>query len=161
MFYEGTHLLGPATIEKGTFQQTDILQGHFRTAGYHTRLCQSHEGTGALVLFLDPKTFEGFKAGHRAVQETWAFLSDYWDRTIGNGDNPALGATAQYMGDVFILMPKWAFSVFVHEAFHATHEALRIMNTDDEEFGAYIIEWLYERMYWAIHDKTDKGDKQT
>lgn len=111
-------------------------------------------------LFLDPKTFEGFKAGHRAVQETWAFLSDYWDRTIGDRDNPALGATAQHMGDVFVLMPEWDFSVFVHEAFHATHEALRIMNTDDEEFGAYIIEWLYEQMYWTIHDKTGKGDKR-
>ena len=61
MFYEGTHLLGPATIEKGTFQQTDILQGHFRTASDHTRLCQSHEGTGALVIVID--RLHGLKGG--------------------------------------------------------------------------------------------------
>ena len=105
-------------------------------------------------LFFDPKTFAGFALKPEEHRETWAYLEGEWDQTIGDPDNPALGVTTTYRGDVFILMPEWDSRVFVHEAFHAAHAVMRIIGTQDEELGAFLVEWLFEELCW--HEQKGK-----
>lgn len=112
-------------------------------------------------LFLDPKTFAGLALTPKEHGETWAYLEGAWDRTIGNPVTPALGAVAMYKGDVFILMAEWDSRVFVHEAYHATRKALCAINTDDEELGAYLVEWLFEQICWPQEARRENEKRKT
>lgn len=60
----------------------------------------------------------------------------------------ALGFTIKDGGDVYVVLPKWDPRVFVHEAYHAAQAVLRIVGTQDEELGAYLVEWLFEEVCW-------------
>ena len=99
-------------------------------------------------LFLDPKTFDGFEPSPREHRETWRYLETKWRETVDGPDGGADGFTTWFRGDVFVVLPKWDLRVFVHEAYHAAQAILRIVGTQDEELGAFLVEWLFEEMRW-------------
>ena len=92
-------------------------------------------------LFLDPKTFDGLEPSPKEHRETWAHLAKEWDQAAD-----ANGFTTWHKGDVFIVLPRWDSCVFVHEAYHAAQAMLRYVATNDEELGAYLVEWLFEEI---------------
>jgi hypothetical protein len=100
-------------------------------------------------LFFDPKTFDGFEPSPKEHRETWAQLEDGWRKTVDEPDVGALGFTMRFRGDVFVVLPKWDSRVFVHEAYHAAQRMLQEIGTDDEELGAYLVEWLFEEICWG------------
>lgn len=100
-------------------------------------------------LFLDPKTFDGIVLSLGELRETWANLEETWRTTMDDPDSGAIGFTVSFRGDVFIVLQKWDSRVFVHEAYHAAHYILREISTDDEELGAYLVEWLFEEICWS------------
>ena len=104
-------------------------------------------------LFFDPKTFDGFEPAPKEHRETWAQLEESWNRTVDEPDIGALGFTIRFRGDVFIVLPKWDSRVFVHEAYHAAQRVLQEIGTDDEELGAYLVEWLFEETCWGRGEK--------
>ena len=101
-------------------------------------------------LFLDPKTFDGFEPAPKEHRATWAFLESKWRETVAEPGVGALGFTARFRGDVFVVLPAWDSRVFVHEAYHAAQAVLREIGTDDEELGAYLAEWLFEEICWGV-----------
>ena len=113
-------------------------------------------------LFLDPRTFDGFNLSKQFLARQWRTVEKAWDEVLEEPGG-ALGFTKRDGGDVFVVLPKWDSRVFVHEAYHAAQAVLRIIGTQDEELGAFLVEWLFEEICWAMHDKTKtgKGDKQT
>ena len=104
-------------------------------------------------LFFDPKTFDGFAPSLKEIRETWAQLEESWRITVDEPNVGALGFTIRFQGDVFIVLPKWDSRVFVHEAYHAAQRVLQELGTNDEELGAYIIEWLFEEICWSGEGK--------
>ena len=73
--------------------------------------------------------------------ETWADVCGTWDKA--REESPECRAiTMSCHGDVYIIMPEWDLPVFAHEAYHAAQAVLRHAGTDDEELGAYLVEWM-------------------
>ena len=107
-------------------------------------------------LFLDPKTFDGFEPSPKEHRATWAQLEDSWRKTVDAPDVGALGFTMRFRGDVFVVLPRWDSRVFVHEAYHAAQRILQEIGTDDEELGAYLVEWLFEEICWS----EDSGERK-
>lgn len=105
-------------------------------------------------LFLDPGTFEklGFDFSKRFLAKQWKVVEKAWDAACGDPGG-ASGFTVRDEGDVYIVLPKWDSRVFVHEAYHAAQAVLRIIGTQDEELGAFLVEWLFEKICWAPPDK--------
>lgn len=108
-------------------------------------------------LFLDPGTFErlGFSFSKRFLAKQWRVVEKAWDDVCGDPGG-ASGFTVRDEGDVYIVLPKWDSRVFVHEAYHAAQAVLRIIGTRDEELGAFLVEWLFEKICWAPPDKDKK-----
>ena len=98
-------------------------------------------------LFLDPKTFPGYGVSDRFLKSQWRIVEDAWRKT-SECPGGALGFTVRDGGDVFVVLPKWDSRVFVHEAYHAAQAVLHIIGTQDEELGAFIVEWLFEEICW-------------
>ena len=98
-------------------------------------------------LFLDPKTFPGFDFSKRFLAKQWRVVETAWDDAYG-APGKACGFTAGSGGDIYVVLPKWDSRVFVHEAYHAVQAVLRIIGTQDEELGAYLVEWLFEEICW-------------
>ena len=94
-------------------------------------------------LYFNPATFKPYGLSKQIVHEDWQTIERTWDEVCAHPGG-ALGFTLSHDGDVFIVMPKWSLSVFIHEAYHATQAVLRIIGTQDEELGAFFIEWLFE-----------------
>lgn len=111
--------------------------------------------TSVRKLFLDPGTFEGSGLSKRLLAKQWRVVEEAWSET---SDSPggALGFTVRDGGDVFVVLPKWDSRVFVHEAYHAAQAVLRIIGTQDEELGAFLVEWLFEEICWRYGVK--KGE---
>lgn len=103
-------------------------------------------------LFFDPETLRQYGLSERAQRANWQEIERAWDET-GLGSGGALGFTLKYKGDVFIVMHEWDSSVFVHEAYHATQAVLRIVGTQDEELGAFLIEWLFEELTYMKKER--------
>lgn len=98
-------------------------------------------------LFLDPKTFPGFDFSKRFLAKQWKVVEAAWDDAYG-APGKACGFTAGSGGDIYVVLPKWDSRVFVHEAYHAVQAVLRIIGTQDDELGAYLVEWLFEEVCW-------------
>ena len=98
-------------------------------------------------LFFDPETFRQFNLSKRFLRANWRRIEEAWDET-GTGSGGALGFTLKYKGDVFVVLPEWDSRVFVHEAYHAAQAVLHIVGTQDEELGAFLVEWLFEELCW-------------
>lgn len=109
-------------------------------------------------LFLDPGTFEGFDLSKRFLAKQWRVVERAWDAACGD-PGWASGFTVRDEGDVYIVLPKWDSRVFVHEAYHAAQAVLRIIGTQDEELGAFLVEWLFEKICWAPPNKDRKKGK--
>lgn len=107
-------------------------------------------------LFLDPKTFSRFNLSKRFLAKQWRIVEKAWDEILGEPGG-ALGFTVRDGGDVFVVLPKWDSRVFVHEAYHAAQAVLRIIGTQDEELGAFLVEWLFEEICWNKADR--KGER--
>lgn len=108
-------------------------------------------------LFLDPKTFPAeFGLSKRFLAQSWRSIEKAWDEACG-APGGALGFTMHCYGDVFVVLPKWDSRVFVHEAYHAAQAVLRIIGTQDEELGAFLVEWLFEELCWAPSKRGKKG----
>lgn len=103
-------------------------------------------------LFLDPGTFERFGFSKRFLAKQWKVVEKAWDDVCGDPGG-ALGFTVRDGGDVFVVLPKWDSRVFVHEAYHAAQAVLRIIGTQDEELGAFLVEWLFEEICWGKGEK--------
>ena len=99
-------------------------------------------------LFLDPKTFPGFGFSKRFLAKKWKVVETAWDDACG-APGGACGFTAGSGGDVYVVLPKWDSRVFVHEAYHAAQAVLRMVGTQDEELGAFLVEWLFEKICWT------------
>ena len=100
-------------------------------------------------LFFDPEgPFRDFDVSCAAHRRTWRKLEDAWHCTVDSPDCASLAFTMAYRGDAFIVMPKWDSRYFVHEAYHAAQALLRAVGTEDEELGAYVVEWLFEEICW-------------
>ena len=96
-------------------------------------------------LFLDPKTFDGYGLSKQFLAKQWQFVEKSWYEACGTPGGAA-GFTTGHGGDVYVVMPKWDSRVFVHEAYHAAQAVLRIVGTQDEELGAFLVEWLFEEV---------------
>ena len=73
--------------------------------------------------------------------ETWADIRGAWDKA--REESPGCRAiTMSCHGDVYVVMPEWSIATFAHEAYHAAQAILRHVGTDDEELGAYLVEWM-------------------
>lgn len=110
-------------------------------------------------LFFDPKTFDGLAPSPKEIRETWARLEKCWRETVDEPNVGALGFTVRLQGDVFVVLPKWDSRVFIHEAYHAARRVLQELGTDDEELGAYLIEWLFEEICWGERPGGKRGRK--
>lgn len=109
--------------------------------------CGSREQVRKLML--DPKTFQGLGLSQSVLNDTWRTVAQTWDAAC-NDAGGALGFTMHYKGDVFIVLPKWDSRVFIHEAYHAAQAVLRLVGaTEDEELGAFLVEWLFEKICWC------------
>lgn len=106
-------------------------------------------------LFLDPRTFEGFGFSKQFLARQWKVVEKAWNDVCGDPGG-ALGFTVRDGGDVFVVLPKWDSRVFVHEAYHAAQAVLRIIGTQDEELGAFLVEWLFEEICWRGGEKKGK-----
>ena len=93
-----------------------------------------------------------------ALDETWGHLEGCWADMI-DGEHKALGFTTRFHGDVFVVLPEWDSRVFVHEAYHAARLVLKEVDSDDEELGAYLIEWLFEKICWSKRSGGKEGKK--
>ena len=98
-------------------------------------------------LFFDPETFGRYNLPKRVLRANWREIKRAWDDT-GLGSGGALGFTLKYKGDVFVVLPEWDSRVFVHEAYHVAQAVLRCVGTQDEELGAFLVEWLFEELCW-------------
>lgn len=99
----------------------------------------SREATRPLFL----KAFKGYEVTQAELRKTWDKLCER--ATATSEEYPQWrGLTTAFDGDVYIVLPWWQRAVFVHEAYHATRAILRELGTDDEELGAYVLEWIYE-----------------
>ena len=107
-------------------------------------------------LFLDPKTFPRFDVSKQLLVKQWRIVEKAW-RETSESPGGVLGFTVRDGGDVFVVLPKWDSRVFVHEAYHAAQAVLRIIGTQDEELGAFLVEWLFEEICWAGHGKARTG----
>lgn len=107
-------------------------------------------------LFFDPATFDGFNLSKKFLAKQWRIVETNWDESCG-GRRGALGFTMRDGGDVFVVLPKWDSRVFVHEAYHAAQAILRLVDTQDEELGAYLVEWLFEKICWAPPKQGKEG----
>jgi hypothetical protein len=107
-------------------------------------------------LFLDHETFSGFNCSKRFLMERWRVVEKAWDEVCGEPGG-AQGFTIKDGGDVYIVLPKWDSRVFVHEAYHATQAVLSIIGTQDEELGAYLVEWLFEELCWTPPKQGKRG----
>lgn len=107
-------------------------------------------------LFLDPETFSEFNCSKRFLIEKWRVVEKAWDDVCG-APGGALGFTVSDGGDIFVVLPKWDSRVFIHEAYHATQAVLRIIGTQDEELGAFLVEWLFEEVCWPLPKQGNGG----
>lgn len=107
-------------------------------------------------LFLDPKTFHGYGFSKQFLAKQWKVVNKAWDDVCGCPGG-ALGFTVRDGGDVYVVLPKWDSRVFVHEAYHATQAVLRIIGTQDEELGAFLVEWLFEEICWTPPKQGKRG----
>ena len=98
-------------------------------------------------LFLDPKTFDGYGLSKQFLAKKWRFVETAW-RDTTESPGGAVGFTARQDGDIYVVLPKWDSRVFVHEAYHAAQAVLRLIGTQDEEIGAFLVEWLFEEICW-------------
>lgn len=98
--------------------------------------------------FLDPKFFKNYTLSEEKVKGIWDHVKTEWNFANDKFDVPQ-GVTFAYNGDVFILMPEWDSRVFIHEAYHAAQAVLRAVNSSDEELGAFIISYIFERVCWT------------
>lgn len=101
---------------------------------------------------------KGYRLSKADADETWGHLEGCWADTI-DGEHKALGFTTRFHGDVFVVLPEWDSRVFVHEAYHAARLVLKEASSDDEELGAYLIEWLFEKVCWCGCPGGKKGRK--
>ena len=74
-------------------------------------------------------------------QETWASICENWDKARKEAPE-CTAITMSSHGDAYVVMPEWSLPVFAHEAYHAAQAILRYVGTDDEELGAYLVEWM-------------------
>lgn len=73
--------------------------------------------------------------------EAWSGICDAWDKA--REESPGCRAiTMSCHGDVYVVMPEWSVATFAHEAYHAAQAILRHVGADDEEIGAYLVEWM-------------------
>lgn len=87
--------------------------------------------------------------------ETWADVCGAWDKA--REESPGCRAiTMSCHGDVYVVMPEWSLPVFAHEAYHAAQAVLRHVGTDDEELGAYLVEW----MVGSVAETARKANKE-
>lgn len=107
-------------------------------------------------MFLDPKTFPRLGLSKQFLAEKWEVVDKAWDNVCGEPVG-AIGFTVQDAGDVYVVLPEWDSRVFVHEAYHAAQAVLRIIGTQDEELGAFLVEWLFEEICWAPPNKGKRG----
>lgn len=107
-------------------------------------------------LFLDPETFHGSSCSKRFLMEKWRVVEKAWDKVCGEHGG-AYGFTLKDEGDVYVVLPKWDSRVFVHEAYHAVQAVLSIIGTQDEELGAYLVEWLFEEICWSPPKQGKRG----
>ena len=105
-------------------------------------------------IFLDPKTFRGLTVTKDQIEKDWRVIEESWDAATEG--YCALGFAIRLNGDIVIVLPEWDSRVFVHEAYHATRRVLEEIGSDDEELGAYIIEWLFESVCWDEPKKRRK-----
>lgn len=98
-------------------------------------------------LFFDPETFRQFNLSKRFLRANWRRIEEAW-ADVRASEGGALGFTLKHEGDVFVVLPEWDSRVFVHEAYHAAQAVLRIIGTQDEELGAFLVEWLFEELCW-------------
>lgn len=103
-------------------------------------------------LFLDPDTFYGFSLSKKFLARQWRVVEKAW-RETSESHGGALGFTVVDEGDIYVVLPKWDSRVFVHEAYHAAQAVLRIIGTQDEELGAFLVEWLFEEICWPGGEK--------
>ena len=106
-------------------------------------------------LFLDPKTFDGFGLSKQFLAKQWKVVEKAWNDVMGRPGG-ALGFTKRDGGDVYVVLPKWDSRVFVHEAYHAAQAVLRIIGTQDDELGAFLVEWLFEEICWVPPERRKK-----
>jgi hypothetical protein len=99
-------------------------------------------------LFLDPETFKEYDLSKRFLAKQWKIVEESWDDVCEDSVG-AFGFTIRDGGDVYVVLPKWDSRVFVHEAYHAVQAILHIVGTQDEELGAYLMEWLFEEVCWV------------
>jgi len=107
-------------------------------------------------LFLDPRTFDGFNLSKQFLVRQWRTVEKAWNDVCGDPGG-ASGFTVRDGGDVFVVLPKWDSRVFVHEAYHAAQAVLHIIGTQDEELGAFLVEWLFEEICWAPPKRRKEG----
>jgi hypothetical protein len=110
-------------------------------------------------LFLDPETFPGFSFSKRFLANQWKVVETAWDDACGAPGGMS-GFTTVRGGDVFVVLPKWDSRVFVHEAYHAAQAILRLVGSQDEELGAYLVGWLFEEIGWRDGGKKGGNDEK-
>lgn len=98
-------------------------------------------------LFFDPEMFRQYELPERVRRANWRKIERAGDE-VGVWTGDVLGLTLKDGGDVFIVLPEWDSRVFVHEAYHAAQAVLRIIGTQGEELGAFLVEWLFEELCW-------------
>lgn len=98
---------------------------------------------------------KGYQLSKAEADETWKYLETCWAEVI-DGEHKSLGFTTRFHGDVFVVLPEWDSRVFVHEAYHAARLVLKEVSSDDEELGAYLVEWLFEKICWNKANRKGK-----
>lgn len=98
-------------------------------------------------LFLDPGMYRQYGLPEKTQRANWRKIERAGDE-VGVWSGGSLGLTLRDGGDVFVVLPEWDSRVFLHEAYHAAQAVLRIIGTQDEELGAFLVEWLFEELCW-------------
>lgn len=99
------------------------------------------------TLFFDPEMLRQYGLTEKSQRANWRKITQAWDEARAEPGG-ARGFTLMYEGDVFVVLSEWDSRVFVHEAYHAAQAVLRIIGTQDEELGAFLVEWLFEELCW-------------
>lgn len=114
-------------------------------------VCGPKEKTRPMFL----KAFEGFDTTPRMLRGIWKRVEDEVAACFTERPDTQ-GMAFRLDGDVYIVMPEWSRSVFIHEAYHAAHKVLKEISSDDEELGAYVIEWLTDAILGRDEPKRRK-----
>ena len=103
--------------------------------------------------FKNPDEWSGYEVSKTFLARAWRDVKANIDEALE--EHPHLqGVTFADSGDVYMWLPVWKGRVVLHELYHAVQRVQELTGVKDEEYCAFLIEYLADRVFCI-----DDGDR--